>query len=57
MIAAVPVSKKTWQLCLRNQGMSLPSMSIAEGAFGLQNTPIFFILLPPIVLLNSMRLN
>jgi len=32
-------------------------MSIAEGAFGLQNTPIFFTRSLLIVLLNSMRSN
>ena len=51
MIVAVAVSKKTWQFSLRSQLMSLLSVLAADGALGLQNSPIFFTL-PPAVLLD-----
>ena len=51
MIVAVAVSKRTWQFSLRSQWMSLLSVLAADGALGLQNSPIFFTL-PPAVSLD-----
>ena len=51
MIVAVAVSKKTWQFSSRNQWISLLSVLAADGALGLQNSPIFFTL-PPAVSLD-----
>ena len=51
MIVAVAVSKKTWQFSSRSQWISLLSVLAADGALGLQNSPIFFTL-PPAVSLD-----
>ena len=50
MIVAVAVSKKTWQFSLRSQWISLLSVLDADGALGLQNSPIFFTLPPAVSL-------